>query len=295
MLIKFRTNLKTTFIIEHLMLKLNEPMSKHCSLRAGGNSSEFFAPQTVTDLSNFLKDNKKKLLIVGLGSNLLVRDKGFNGVTVHTKNFKKLTIANDLIESEVGTSLAKLSRFSQKNLKYGAEFLSAIPGSVGGALAMNAGAFGSEIWQYVQSVKTIDSFGRAQERLPTDYEISYRSLIHKFSGEVFISALFNFNLKQPNDNVRDLLHKRNSTQPVGLASCGSVFKNPKDQYAAKLIETSGLKGFCYGGACVSEMHANYIINQNNATALDIENLISHIQNTVKRLHGVKLETELIII
>lgn len=277
------------------MIKLNEPMSKHCSLRTGGQTSQFFVPEDEAALSNFLKNNKTQLLFVGLGSNLLVRDKGFDGTTIHTKNFNSLDISKDFIDSGAGTSLAKLSRFSQANLKYGAEFLSAIPGSVGGALAMNAGAFGSEIWQYVVSVKTINLTGDIQERFPSNYKINYRSVIHHFSGEFFISARFNFDLKQPQDNVRDLLHKRNSTQPIGLASCGSVFKNPKDTYAAKLIESSGLKGFCIGGACVSEKHANYIINQNNASAMDIENLIAHIQNTIKDKHNVELETEIIII
>ena len=277
------------------MIKLNEPMSKHCSLRTGGQTSQFFVPEDEAALSNFLKNNKTQLLFVGLGSNLLVRDRGFDGTTIHTKNFNSLDISKDFIDSGAGTSLAKLSRFSQANLKYGAEFLSAIPGSVGGALAMNAGAFGSEIWQYVVSVKTINLTGDIQERFPSDYKINYRSVIHHFSGEFFISARFNFDLKQPQDNVRDLLHKRNSTQPIGLASCGSVFKNPKDTYAAKLIESSGLKGFCIGGACVSEKHANYIINQNNASAMDIENLIAHIQNTIKDKHNIELETEIIII
>lgn len=277
------------------MIKLNEPMSKHCSLRTGGQTSQFFVPEDEAALSNFLKNNKTQLLFVGLGSNLLVRDRGFDGTTIHTKNFNSLDISKDFIDSGAGTSLAKLSRFSQANLKYGAEFLSAIPGSVGGALAMNAGAFGSEIWQYVVSVKTINLTGDIQERFPSNYKINYRSVIHHFSGEFFISARFNFDLKQPQDNVRDLLHKRNSTQPIGLASCGSVFKNPKDTYAAKLIESSGLKGFCIGGACVSEKHANYIINQNNASAMDIENLIAHIQNTIKDKHNVELETEIIII
>ena len=277
------------------MIKFNEPMSKHCSLRSGGMTSEFFLPEDINELSLFLESNVKPILLVGLGSNLLVRDRGFNGVTIHTKNLKELNITNKYIESGAGTSLAKLSRFAQANLKYGAEFLSAIPGSVGGALAMNAGAFGSEVWQYVVSVQTISLSGELQERFPNDYEINYRSVKHIFSDEFFISARFDFNLNKPNDNVRELLDKRNSSQPIGLPSCGSVFKNPKDNYAAKLIESSGLKGFCIGGACVSEKHANYIINQNNATALDIENLIIHIQNKIKTLHNVELETEIIII
>ncbi len=270
-------------------------MSKHCSLRSGGNTSEFFQPADIDELSTFLKNNTKPILMVGLGSNLLVRDKGFDGVTIHTKNLKEIAISKNFIESDAGTSLAKLSRFALANLKYGAEFLSAIPGSVGGALAMNAGAFGSEIWQYVVSVKTMSFSGEINYRLPSDFEISYRSTIHRNSDEFFVRAVFDFNLDKQNDNVGDLLQKRNSTQPIGLPSCGSVFKNPKNHFAAKLIESSGLKGYCVGGACVSEKHANYIINQNNATALDIENLITHIQNTIREKHNIELETEIIII
>jgi len=281
--------------LNDIMLKFNEPMSKHCSLRSGGETSEFFQPFDMQELSNFLKKNTKPILMVGLGSNLLVRDKGFNGVTIHTKNLKELNISDNLIESGAGTSLAKLSRYALANSKYGAEFLSAIPGTVGGALAMNAGAFGSEIWQYVVSVKTMNFSGEMKERIPRDFEISYRCTIHKNSDEFFVSAVFNFNLKKQNDNVGDLLEKRNSTQPIGLPSCGSVFKNPKNHFAAKLIESSGLKGYCIGGACVSEKHANYIINQNNATAQDIENLIAHIQDTIKRKYNIELETEIIII
>jgi UDP-N-acetylmuramate dehydrogenase len=277
------------------MLKINEPMSKHCSLRSGGETSEFFQPLDILELSKFLQNNSKPILMVGLGSNLLVRDKGFDGVTIHTKNLKELNISDNFIESGAGTSLAKLSRFALANFKYGAEFLSAIPGSVGGALAMNAGAFGSEIWQYVVSVKTMSYSGEIKDRKPSDFEITYRSTIHKNSNEFFVSAVFNFNLKEQNDDVSELLKKRNSTQPIGLPSCGSVFKNPKNHFAAKLIESSGLKGYCIGGACVSDKHANYIINQDNATAQDIENLIAHIQDVIKQQFDIELETEIIII
>ena len=277
------------------MLKYNEPMSKHCSLRSGGLTREFFSPENVIELSEFLSGNSKQVLFVGLGSNLLIRDHGFDGVTIHTKHLKELTISKGIIEAESGTTLAKLSRFAQSNNKHGAEFLSAIPGSVGGALFMNAGAFGSEVWQYVLSVETINLSGKIQQRKKSDFVIDYRSVSNKHNDEFFLSARFDFNLEEQNDDVRDLLEKRNSTQPIGLPSCGSVFKNPNGNYAAELIEASKLKGFCIGGACVSEKHANYIINRNNATAADIENLINHIQKTVKLLHNIELETEIIII
>jgi len=277
------------------MLKYDEPMSRHCSLRAGGITREFCAPENIEELSEFFHHNNLPVLFVGLGSNLLVRDNGFDGVIIHTKNLKEMSFSNGLVEAEVGATLAKLSRFAETNLKHGAEFLSAIPGSVGGALAMNAGAFGSEIWQYVVSVRTINLDGKIQQRGKSDFVIDYRSVTHNHVDEFFIDAQFNFDLEEANDNVRDLLHKRNSSQPIGLPSCGSVFKNPKGKYAAKLIEQSGLKGYCIGGACVSEKHANYIINQNNASASDIEKLILHIQTTVNKQHKIQLEPEIIII
>jgi len=270
-------------------------MSKHCSLRAGGLANEFFTPADVDQLSNHLKKNKKTVIFIGLGSNLLIRDNGFDGLIVHTKYLKNLHLDNGFITAEAGTTLTKLSRFAGANNKHGAEFLSAIPGSVGGALAMNAGAFGSEIWQYVTSVETIDNNGNTQQRSPDDFFITYRSVRAKYSNEFFVSAKFDFNQAEKNIEARDLLDKRNASQPIGLPSCGSVFKNPDNGFAAKLIEACNLKGFCVGGACVSDKHANFIINQNSATAQDIEELIKHIQTTVTDAHGVTLEPELVII
>lgn len=277
------------------MILMEEPMAKHCSLRAGGLASEFFAPTDIGQLSSHLKKNKKTIIFIGLGSNLLIRDNGFDGLIVHTKHLKGLNFTNGTIAAEAGTTLAKLSRFAGANNKHGAEFLSAIPGSVGGALAMNAGAFGSEIWQYVTSVTTIDNNGNIQQRSPDDFAIAYRSVKAEHSDEFFVSAEFNFNQVEKNIEARDLLDKRNASQPIGLPSCGSVFKNPDNNFAAKLIESCNLKGFCIGGACVSDKHANFIINQNSATAQDIEELIQHIQTTVANTYDVALEPELVII
>ena len=264
------------------MLVADEPMSKHCSLRAGGLARKFFVPTDVNQLSSQLKNNQQPILFVGLGSNLLVRDCGFDGLVVHTKHLKNLYLSKGAIEAETGTTLAKLSRFADANGKFGAEFLSAIPGSVGGALAMNAGAFGSEIWQFVTSVNTIDLTGKIQTRLPSDYIISYRNVTAKHPKEFFLSAQFDFNQSKRNIEARELLKRRNASQPIGLASCGSVFKNPSGNFAAKLIESASLKGYCIGGACVSEKHANFIINHGSASAKDIEDLIQHIQNTVQK-------------
>ena len=174
------------------MLKYNEPMSKHCSLRSGGLTREFFLPKNATELSEFLSGNSRQVLFVGLGSNLLIRDHGFDGVIIHTKHLKELVISEGIIEAESGTTLAKLSRFAQSNKKHGAEFLSAIPGSVGGALSMNAGAFGSEVWQYVVSVKTINLTGKIQQRKKSDFAIDYRSVSHKYIDEFFSKRSIRF-------------------------------------------------------------------------------------------------------
>ncbi len=277
------------------MLLHNEPMGKYCSFRTGGIAQDFFTPETLDDLSDFLKNNQNPILMLGLGSNLLVRDQGFDGVVIKLKHFNQLEINNHAITAGAGVTLAKLSRFCESKGINGAEFLSAIPGNVGGALTMNAGAFGSEIWQFVESVTTINDSGLIFERSSEDFDISYRQVLAKNINEYFIAANFSFNQIKKQQNIKSLLEKRNTSQPIGKANCGSVFKNPKDCHAAQLIEDSNLKGFCVGGACVSNKHANFIINQNNASATDIEKLIIHIQQTVKSKFNIDLKTEVVII
>lgn len=270
-------------------------MGKYCSFRTGGIAQDFFTPENLDDLSKFLKNNEKPILMLGLGSNLLVRDQGFDGVVIKLKHLNQLEINNHTIVAGAGTTLAKLSRFCESKGLNGAEFLSAIPGNVGGALAMNAGAFGSEIWQFVSSVTTINTQGVVFKRSPEDFDISYRQVLSNNNNEYFIAANFQFEKIEKQDNIKTLLKQRNTSQPIGEANCGSVFKNPKNHYAAQLIEDSNLKGFCIGDACVSNKHANFIINQNEASANDIENLIIHIQQTVKSKFDIDLETEVVII
>jgi UDP-N-acetylmuramate dehydrogenase len=275
------------------MLTNNQPMSKHCSFKAGGLAKYFFTPKNLDELVTFLQNNTKNILMLGLGSNLLVRDKGFNGVVIKLKFLNNITIKNNIVQAQSGVTLAKLARFCQQKNLNGSQFLSAIPGSVGGALAMNAGAFGSQIWSFVNSVTTINHKGLILERKVSDFDIGYRQVINKNKQEYFISGAFEFN-KKPEYDPKNILKKRKETQPIGQASCGSVFKNPKNHHAAKLIEQSNLKGFCIGGACISNKHANFIINKNNATATDIEKLIIYIQQTVKSKFNIDLETELVI-
>ncbi|MBW5290803.1 MAG: UDP-N-acetylenolpyruvoylglucosamine reductase [Candidatus Ruthia sp. Asou_11_S2] len=269
-------------------------MRLHCSFRTGGLARDFFIPDDVTDLSNFLKTNTKPLLFLGLGSNLIVHDQGFKGVVIKLSNLKQTKIKKNTLWVEAGTTLAKLSRLCRANHLYGGEFLSAIPGTVGGALMMNAGAFGSEFWQYVVNVTTINQSGVMSKRTKDDFDIGYRHVHAQYANEYFIDATLAFNQKEPQQDIKQLLDKRNQHQPIGKASCGSVFKNPKNNFAAKLIKQSQLKGVCIGGACVSNKHANFIINQNKASSADIINLITHIQQTVKSNFNIDLELEVVI-
>jgi UDP-N-acetylmuramate dehydrogenase len=283
------------------VLQKNVPMAKYTSWRVGGPADYFYQPTGVDDLANFIREcePQQPLVWLGLGSNLLVRDGGIRGIVIHMlSGLKQITQLDDtLLRVEVGVSSARVARYcAEKNLS-GGEFLAGIPGLFGGALTMNAGAFGDETWQIVESVETIDRDGNLHQRTVDDYEVDYRS-VHGPENEWFVAA--NIRLKpgqqaESKSRVRELLEKRNESQPVGTANAGSVFKNPPGDFAARLIDTCGLKGARIGGACVSGKHANFIINTGGATAADIENLIRHIQKVVEEKTGVKLETEVRII
>jgi UDP-N-acetylmuramate dehydrogenase len=202
-----------------------------------------------------------------------------------------------LVRAEAGVPGAKVARFCAERELVGAEFLAGIPGTVGGALAMNAGAFGGETWNIVEAVETIDRHGRCCARAPSDYRIGYRKVVGP-QGEWFVAAHFRLNAgdaAQGKTLIKSLLAKRGATQPTQLPNAGSVFKNPPGDHAARLIEASGLKGACEGQACVSELHANFIVNRGGATAAEIERLIARIQATVENRHGVTLETEVRVI
>ncbi len=282
-------------VMQKLDIQYNQPMAKHLSLRTGGCAKILFSPKNIDELAYFLINNNKKILFVGLGSNLLIRDKGFDGAVISTKKLNSITINGEYINADAGASLAKLARVSSKNKYYGLEFLATIPGSVGGGLAMNAGCYNSEIWQWVNKIKTITNKGIIYNRKLNDFTIGYRLVNAKYKNEYFISASFKPSSYNLGNNIKELLQKRQKTQPTASANCGCVFINPKGYYAAKLIEESGLKGFCIGGACVAKKHANFIINYDNASTNDIENLIKYIQKTIKNNFNIKLQTELRII
>lgn len=280
-------------------IRKNESMANHTSWRAGGRVDRYCVPSDIDDLAKLLKSLPKneKLLWMGLGSNTLVRDGGFHGTVIATQGvMSQLELReNNCVYVGAGVAGAKLARFCAREGLSGGEFFAGIPGLVGGALAMNAGAFGDETWQHVVSVETIDRDGEIHQRSPDEYEVSYRSVKSK-KEEWFISALFKFDKKNTGSmNIKELLAKRAATQPTGTANCGSVFRNPENDYAARLIENCGLKGKRIGGAVVSEKHANFIINDKNATASDIETLIEVIQQSVFDQAGVSLQKEVHIV
>jgi len=285
----------------HGVLKRYEPLSKHTSWRVGGPADRFYEPTDLDDLSTFLKTlpENEPLFWIGLGSNLLVRDGGVRGTVIMLSG--KLNelerIGDSTVRAEAGVASAKLARFSVQQGLRGAEFLAGVPGTVGGALAMNAGAFGGETWNVVTAVETMDHTGRLRTRLPSDYQIGYRS-VQGPVGEWFIAGHFGLtpgNEAEGQALIKALLAKRGATQPTQWPNAGSVFRNPPGDYSARLIERTGLKGFCVGGACVSELHANFIINTGSATAADIETLIEVVRDKVHMAQGVKLEAEVRII
>lgn len=278
-------------------MRFNEPLARHTSWRVGGPARYFYRPADRLDLLAFLRrlDSDEPLLWLGLGSNLLVRDGGFNGTVIATQGrLQEIEWRGEQrLYAEAGVSCAKVARTAARAGLCGVEFLAGIPGTLGGALAMNAGAFGGEIWQWVVRVETVDRRGRVHTRRPDEFEVGYRQ-VQGAAGEWFLSAELAL---QPGDTqsaqqaVRKLLEQRAASQPTHLPSCGSVFRNPPGDHAARLIEAAGLKGLRLGGAQVSEKHANFIINTGNARAADIEGLIQQIQQRVAQQTGVRLIPE----
>jgi len=289
-------------------LLVDEPMSRHVSWRAGGVASRFYAPADADDLANFLRTlpEHEPLCFVGLGSNLLVRDGGYRGTVIRMHSpHAQITMDGDRVHAMAGAASPKLARFAATHGYEAAEFLAGVPGSVGGALAMNAGCYGSETWEYVERVRTIDRRGTVRERTRDDYDIGYRHCALKTemrgtgSDEWFLDAWFGFRAgdgAKARARIRELLGKRIATQPLNLPNAGSVFRNPPGDHAARLVEACGLKGHVIGGARISEKHANFIVNPGGkATAADIEALIAHAQLAVWERFGIELVPEVRIV
>lgn len=279
------------------VLLRNEPMSRHTTWRVGGLADQYFTPADVDDLVLFLQQLSadEPLLWLGLGSNLLVRDGGIRGTVIATHSaLSTIERASDeCVRVQAGVPCAKVARYCASQNLVGAEFFAGIPGTVGGALAMNAGAFGGETWPIVDRVETIDRRGERRIRTPAQFEVGYRS-VRGPEHEWFVGAWLGLT---PGDGeqglakIKSMLERRNNTQPIGSANCGSVFRNPDGDFAGRLVEQSGLKGQCVGGACVSQKHANFIVNAGGATAADIEQLMTMVQQTVFENTGILLHPE----
>ena len=278
----------------------NEPLARYTSWRAGGAADRFYIPAGLDDLAAFLQalDAAEPLYFIGLGSNLLVRDGGVRGTVVLMHNtLAALQMDQGMIYAEAGVTCAKLARFAARQHRHGAEFMAGIPGTVGGALAMNAGCHGGETWDIVARVKTLDRQGAMHERTPEEYEVSYRHVLGP-QQECFAGAWFELpagDEAEAEQKIKHLLARRLATQPLNLPNAGSTFRNPAGDHAARLIEASGLKGYRIGDAQVSEKHANFIVNLGAARAADIEQLIAHMRDTVRAQHGVELQQEVRII
>ena len=288
------------------VLSKNEPMAKHVTWRAGGAAARAYTPADRADLAAFLASLPKgePVCFVGLGSNLLVRDGGYRGTVVLMHNpHGAMRVEGELIYAEAGVASPKVARFAATQGFEGSEFLAGVPGTIGGALAMNAGCYGAETWDVVAKVTMVSRAGALRERAPSDFDIGYRHVALRGTrlgeDEWFLAGWFRLragDVKRSRERINELLAQRIAEQPLDLPNAGSVFRNPPGYYAAQLIEACGLKGSEIGGARVSEKHANFIVNpKGRARAADIEALIAHARDTVKARFGVELVPEVKII
>lgn len=283
-------------------LLFNELLADYTTWRVGGVARALYKPASISDLAVFIKQlpNDEPILWLGLGSNSLIRDKGFSGTVILTQNCLNEIdlIKPGLIRVEAGVSCAKMARFCARNDLAGAEFWAGIPGTMGGALRMNAGCFNGETWKYVVEVETMTRAGELRKRTPDEFDIAYRH-VGGLGDEWFVAATCSLEAGEKDKSlqlIKDLLAHRAATQPTSEYNCGSVFRNPPNNFAAKLIESCELKGMRMGGAMVSEKHANFIINeQGTASAADIELLINRVQQTVQQQTGTQLIREVHIL
>ncbi len=283
-------------------LREDEPMAKHVSWRAGGRAARAYVPRGLADLQAFLPmlPPLEPVCFVGLGSNLLVRDGGFAGTVVLMHDAQgAMRLEEELVFAAAGVAAPKVARFAATHGFEGAEFLAGVPGTVGGALAMNAGCYGSEIWEFVVRADTIDRGGRLRARRREDFDTAYRHAVIRGGrigdDEWFVGGWLGFargDGERARARIKELLARRTATQPLNLPNAGSVFRNPPGDHAARLVEACGLKGYAIGNARISEKHANFIVNpEGRAYAGDIEALIEHARGAVRNRFGIDLVPE----
>ena len=277
----------------------DEPMKMHTTFRIGGTADYFLTPETeeqLTTLLKYLKSEKIPYFILGNGSNLLVGDKGIRGVVINLyKNMDKVEIDGECVYAQCGALLSKTASCAVREELTGFEFASGIPGTVGGAVYMNAGAYGFELKDVIESVRYIDSEGEIKEVSGKDERFGYRTSPFTGTDEVVVGCTFRLkkgNIEEIKELTRDFTNRRVTKQPLDKPSAGSVFKRPEGYFAGALIEEANLKGHTIGGAQVSEKHAGFIINTGDAAAKDVLDLIEYIKKTVFERSGVELEAEI---
>lgn len=279
-------------------VKQHEPMSRHTTFRIGGPADFYLCPHSTNEVQEIVeicKEEKLPYFVLGNGSNLLVSDKGYRGVVIQLwKNFSDITVKDCCIQAKAGALLSKVAAEALEAGLTGMEFASGIPGTIGGAAFMNAGAYGGEMKDIIKSVKVLDTQGEVRVLPKEELKMGYRTSIVKEKGYTVLSVeleLTRGNQEEIRNTMEDLKERRTSKQPLEMPSAGSTFKRPEGYFAGKLIMDSGLRGFSVGGAQVSEKHCGFVVNKGGATAMDVLNLIREVQRRVKEQFGVDLETE----
>jgi UDP-N-acetylmuramate dehydrogenase len=279
-------------------IKYNELMSEHTSFKVGGPADVFIEPSNLDELKNalkFVKQHNIPYYVIGNGTNLLIGDRGIRGAIIKIgENFGKIEVTGEEVIAECGVLLSTLSKVVARSTLTGLEFASGIPGYLGGAIAMNAGAYGGEMKDVVEWVEVLDSNLELHRYTNAEMEFVYRKSIVEPRNLIVIRCKMKLkkgNQEEINSIMADLNQKRKTKQPLHLPSAGSTFKRPPGYYAGKLIEDAGLRGFSLGGAQVSELHCGFVVNKGNATARDVYDLIKHVQETVFNQFGIHVETE----
>ncbi len=285
-----------------LDIRENEPMSAHTSFRIGGPARLFISPKSEKEFClcvRLLRENGEKPFILGRGTNLLVRDGGFDGAVIHVgEGFDRICVTGSTVHAEAGAALAAIASAAMQHSLTGMEFAHGIPGSLGGALLMNAGAYGGEMKDIVEFVRYLDPEGNIREREVQDCGFGYRSSFFEEDGCIILGArlvLAPSSKELVAARMRELSEKRIASQPLDKPSAGSTFKRPVGGYAAAMIDQAGLKGFQIGGAAVSEKHAGFVVNLGGATCADVEAVMAHVQQEVEKAFGVLLEPEVRIL
>ena len=280
----------------------NESMAKHTTFHVGGNADMYVSVKSVRELSSLIKlarETDTPFLVIGNGSNILVKDKGIRGLVIEIGGgMSAYELKGNRIDAEAGILLSRLASLALNNSLTGMEEISGIPGTLGGGIYMNAGAYGGELKNIVKTVTYIDEYGEEKTVTADECEFGYRKSIFTNGGKYIVSAVIELSegdRTEISEKMADYAKRRREKQPLSLPSAGSTFKRPEGYFAGALIQESGLKGYKSGGAMISDLHAGFVVNYDNATSQDILDVIKHTQETVLDKFGVMLETEVKII